>query len=74
MANTDNLADVEYLSKFDSLPNVDVIDDYKTVRDAVQKQKGKHYKFSYADYICKILLGTIDKSFDSLGEEKCVVM
>lgn len=68
VANTDNLNDVAFLEQYDSLPFVDVIDDYQTVKTAVLKQKGRFYKFTYSDYICKILLGTIDSEMDKLGE------
>lgn len=34
--------------------------------DVSQVSKGKSYKFSFGDYIVKILLGSIDKELDNL--------
>ena len=61
LACTDDLQDVAYLSNWDkNLPNVDVMDDYRSERAEVQRARGPTFPFSFGDYIVKALLGAID--------------
>ena len=61
LACTDDLASVSYLSHWDkSMPNLDVIDDYRSERAEVQGIRGASFPFSYGDYIVKSLLGSSD--------------
>ena len=61
LACTDDLASVNYLSHWDkSMPNLDVIDDYRSERAEIQRTRGANFPFSYGDYIVKSLLGSSD--------------
>ncbi len=61
LACTDDLEAVNYLSDWDkSIPNLDVIDDYRSERADIQKVRGANFPFSFGDYIVKALLGSID--------------
>lgn len=67
LACTDDNKTMEYLENWDrELENFDVVDDYFSERERIQEDKGKSYKFSFGDYIVKILLGSIDKELDNL--------
>ncbi|CAF1463288.1 unnamed protein product, partial [Didymodactylos carnosus] len=69
LACTDDNDSVAYLSTWDKqMQNVDVIDDYQTEKQEVQRQRGYQFPFSYGDYIVKALLGAIDPYFDALDE------
>ncbi|CAF3487691.1 unnamed protein product, partial [Rotaria sp. Silwood2] len=69
LACTDDLDSVNYLSSWDkSMPNLDVIDDYRSERAEIQRIRGANFPFSFGDYIVKALLGSIDPWFDSLDE------
>ena len=71
MACTDDDASVGWLNQADdSIPNVDVTDDYYSEREEVLKIQGQSFHFSFGDYLCKALLGPIDKYFDELDEVK----
>ncbi|CAF3487620.1 unnamed protein product [Rotaria socialis] len=71
IACTDDLQSVGYLNKFDKkIPNVDVLDDYRSERAEVLAVQGKHFPFSYGDYVVKILMGSVDQWFDQLDEKK----
>ncbi|CAF1079299.1 unnamed protein product, partial [Didymodactylos carnosus] len=60
LACTDDNDSVAYLSNWDKqMQNVDVVDDYKTEKQEVQRQRGYQFPFSYGDYIVKALLGAI---------------
>jgi len=61
LACTDDLQTVNYLSNWDRrIPNVDVMDDYRSERLEVQRTRGGNFPFSFGDYIVKSLLGAID--------------
>ena len=61
LACTDELQAVRYLSYWDkSIPKLDVLDDYRTERAAMQRTRGISFPFSFGDYIVKALLGAID--------------
>jgi hypothetical protein len=67
LACTDDDAIMEYLENWDStLMNFDLVDDYYSERNRIQEAQGKGYRFSFGDYVVKILLGSIDKTLDSL--------
>jgi hypothetical protein len=69
LACTDDEASVEYLSQWDrTMMNVDVVDDYKTEREEVRRNKGMNYPFSFGDYVAKALLGAVDPQMDLLDE------
>jgi len=64
LAYTDDPQDVAYLSNWDkNLPNVDVVDDYRSERAEVQRARGPTFPFSFGDYIVKALLGSVDPWF-----------
>ena len=50
------------------MTNVDVIDDYKSERNEVQRCRGYNYPFSFGDYVVKALLGVVDPQMDLLDE------
>lgn len=71
IACTDQDDSVDYLNRLDrSLKNLDVVDDYRNEKKEVNKMRGSNYPFSYGDYVAKSILGSIDKSIDSLDEKK----
>lgn len=68
---TDNESQVEYLNDIDKLyQQVDVTDDYITEKRQIQNVQGNKFKFSYGDYIVKLLAGSFVNSLDSLDEYK----
>ncbi|CAF4757250.1 unnamed protein product, partial [Rotaria sp. Silwood2] len=69
LACTDDPDSVNYLSSWDeSMPNLDVIDDYRSECPEIQRIRSANFPFSFSDYIIKALLGSIDPWFDSLDE------
>ena len=67
VACTDDSSSVAYLNGLDkSLPRVDVVDDYHTELKQVLEAQGPSARFSFADYVCKALLGAVDAFFDAL--------
>lgn len=67
LACTDDDSTVEYLDNWDKqLHNFDLVDDYYSERERIQNAQGKSYRFSYGDYVVKILLGSIDKSIGAM--------
>lgn len=61
LACTDDLEAVSYLSNWDkTMPNIDVVDDYRSERAEIQRTRGPSFPFSFGDYIVKALLGSID--------------
>jgi hypothetical protein len=71
IACTDEAAAISYLNKWDKqIPNLDVVDDYRSEKKQITKLKGANYRFSYGDYVIKSLIGSIDKSFDHMDERK----
>jgi hypothetical protein len=67
LACTDDESSVAYLNAWDDeLKNVDVTDDYLSERKEILRAQGSSFKFSYADYVCKMLLGPIDPEIDRL--------
>jgi hypothetical protein len=69
MACTDDDRAVGWLNAADNtIPKVDVTDDYYSEREEILKAQGQSFHFSFGDYVCKALLGPIDPYFDSLDE------
>lgn len=69
LACTDDDSSVSYLSQWDrTMMNLDVVDDYKTEREEVRRNKGSNFPFSFGDYVVKALLGAVDPQMDSLDE------
>lgn len=67
LACTDDDSTMDYLENWDnSLENFDVVDDYYSEKIRIQNAQGKEFRFSRGDYVVKIMLGSIDKEFDSL--------
>ena len=60
------------------IPNVDVLDDYKSEARQIMKVQGNKYRFTYGDYIVKVMLGSIDNKIDILDEKPidncCVIL
>ena len=53
---TDDEDAVSYLNRWDcKIPNLDVTDDYKTEKEQIKKIKGKKYRFSFGDYVVKVM-------------------
>lgn len=69
LACTDDEESVSYLSQWDrTMPNVDVVDDYKSEREEVRRTKGSNYPFSFGDYVVKALLGAVVPQIDAVDE------
>ncbi|CAM4882633.1 unnamed protein product [Rotaria socialis] len=71
IACTDDNEAMSYLNDWDTtIPNLDVVDDYKNEKQEILKCQGKSFPFSYGDYVVKILMGGVDSWFDELDEKK----
>ncbi|CAF4501723.1 unnamed protein product [Rotaria sp. Silwood2] len=71
IACTDDDQSMDYLNDWDKeIPNLDVVDDYRSEKRQILQCQGNDFPFSFGDYIVKILLGGIDKWFDDLDERK----
>ncbi|CAF2054218.1 unnamed protein product [Rotaria magnacalcarata] len=71
IACTDDDEAMSYLNNWDTtIPNLDVVDDYKNEKIEILKCQGKSFPFSYGDYVVKILMGGVDSWFDELDEKK----
>ncbi|CAF1399012.1 unnamed protein product, partial [Adineta steineri] len=69
LACTDDDSSVAYLSQWDrNMQNVDVVDDYKSEREEIRRNRGANYPFSFGDYVAKALLGSVDTQMDQLDE------
>lgn len=68
---TDEEDTMSYLNNWDrALPRLDVVDDYKSEKNEVLRVQGRHFRFTFGDYVVKSLLGSIDPSLDNLDEHK----
>jgi hypothetical protein len=73
VACTDDQSCVEYLNRWDrDLPRLDVVDDFRSERDEVQKAKGVDFPFTFGDYVVKALVGSIDPDLDNMDENSVV--
>ncbi|CAF4036771.1 unnamed protein product [Rotaria sp. Silwood1] len=62
---------MSYLNDWDKvIPNLDVVDDYRSEKEEILACQGKSFPFSYGDYVVKILMGGIDSWFDEWDEKK----
>ena len=62
---------VELWNKIDALFDfLDVVDDYHSEVKEIMKAQGQSFRFSFGDYIVKILVGCLNKSLDSIDEVK----
>ncbi len=66
----DNELEIEYVKKFDSIQNIDVVDDYHTEMNNIKRIQGSHFEFTYGDYITKALCGSFNEVLDKLNEIK----
>jgi hypothetical protein len=61
---------VSYLNDWDRLIcNLDVIDDFRSEREEIKREKGSQARFSFGDYVVKSLIGSIDPTIDRLDEK-----
>ena len=69
LACTDDDSVISYLQNWDTtIANLDVVDDFHTVKSNVLTKQGQTYHFSFGDYVVKTLLGSMDKFFDEIDE------
>ncbi|CAF2758329.1 unnamed protein product [Rotaria sp. Silwood2] len=69
-ACTDDDQAVGYLNRWDeTIPFLDVCDDYRSERKEIWRVQGRQFPFSFGDYVVKILLGSIDRYFDNLDQK-----
>jgi len=69
-ACTDDDNVMNYLNKMDGgIPFVDIVDDYQNELKQILAVQGKSFPFSHGDWVCKILLGSIDPYFDAMDEQ-----
>ncbi|CAF1064985.1 unnamed protein product [Rotaria sp. Silwood1] len=69
-ACTDDDQAVGYLNRWDeTIPYLDVCDDYRSERKEIWRAQGRQFPFSFGDYVVKILLGSIDRYFDKLDQK-----
>ncbi|KAJ3226208.1 hypothetical protein HDU81_007426 [Chytriomyces hyalinus] len=69
LACTDDESEIGYLNEWDtSIPYIDVADDYHTERKQILAVQGPHFSFSRGDWVCKMLLGPVDREVDALDE------
>ena len=67
MACTDDDSVMEYLDEADdSIPRLDVTDDFQSERAQILRAQGPRFHFTYGDYLVKAMLGPVDSYFDSL--------
>jgi len=71
MACTDSEHEIGWLNELDdSVPNIDVVDDYQAEKEEILEKQGRGFHFSMGDYIVKTLIGPIDPVYDTLDEKK----
>ncbi|CAF1260538.1 unnamed protein product [Rotaria magnacalcarata] len=69
-ACTDDDQAVGYLNRWDeTIPYLDVCDDYRSERKEAWRVQGRQVPFSFGDYVVKILLSSIDRYFDNLDQK-----
>ena len=69
IACTDDKAAVEYLDELDGEEGCNVSEAYVAERDEIQGIHGKDFAFSFGDYVCKLLLGSIDHETHDLTRD-----
>lgn len=71
IACTDDDDVMHYLNKWDKeIPNLDIVDDYYSEKNEILSVQGRNFKFTFGDYVVKILMGSFDPWFDNLDEKK----
>ncbi len=69
VACTDDDASMQYLDNWDkNIPRLDVIDDFRSERTQITRAQGSRFRFSFGDYICKSMVGSINPDLDKLDE------
>ena len=69
LACTDDKDCLKYLNKWDKeIINVDVVDDFISEREEVLLAQGEDFRFTYADYVVKIVMGCVIHELDILDE------
>ena len=75
VACTDDENSMKYLDKLDKKDKtLDVTDDYKSELAQIRKARGSNYKFTFGDYVAKMMLGAVDARMDNLDQKKCNLM
>lgn len=68
---TDEDDTMRYLNNWDKrIARLDIIDDYRSERNEVRKAQGKHFSFTFGDYVVKCLIGSFDRETDQLDEKR----
>ncbi|KAJ3400937.1 hypothetical protein CcCBS67573_g03848 [Chytriomyces confervae] len=63
-----------YLHEWDhDMEAVDVVDDFWSEQERILSVQGPGFDFSKGDWVCKLLLGSVDRELDVVDEEKLVV-
>jgi hypothetical protein len=58
---------ISFLNEWDgAIPSLDVVDDFLSERGKVLDAQGDKFQFRYADYVVKLMLGSVDPYFDNL--------
>ncbi len=71
LACTDDDDAVGYLNEWDvQIPRVDVVDDYRSEKKEVLHAQGQQFPFTYADYVVKVLMGSVVPELDHLDERR----
>jgi hypothetical protein len=71
MACTDSEAEVGWLNHLDdTVPYLDVVDDFASERQQVLQTQGRDFPFSMGDYLVKTLCGPISNVYDSVDERR----
>ena len=68
---TNQVEEMEYLDQWDGcIPNFDNTDDYREELQRVRNAQGAQFKFTFTDYIVKILLATFNRWYFSLDQSR----
>ncbi|CAF1386621.1 unnamed protein product [Adineta ricciae] len=71
IACTDDDECMSYLNDWDvTIPNLDVVDDYKSEKKQILACQKQSFPFSFGDYVVKIMMGGVDEWFDQLDEKR----
>lgn len=69
LACTDDDDAVDYLNHWDRvIPRVDVMDDYHNEKKEVLRAQGRHFSFTFGEYVVKTLMGAVIPALDRLDE------
>ena len=71
VACTDDKKSMSYMTEWDkTIKHLDIVDDYKTVKEQILKSKGPNYQFSYGDYVIKTFVGSFDQEMDQIDAKR----